>query len=85
MVSPDGVVPSWMVSVSASVNLPLHHNTIKSRSSLLATAHPGSPGKGAVKRLWCGVVWRLSGGAPLTNFCRKNHKQHVSLSVDSQQ
>jgi len=25
LVSPDGVAPSWMVSVSASVNLPLHH------------------------------------------------------------
>ena len=30
--------------------------TIKSRSSLLAPAHPGSPGKMAVKRLWCVVV-----------------------------
>ena len=30
--------------------------TIKSRSSLLAEAHPGGPGKQAVKRLWCGVV-----------------------------
>ena len=29
--------------------------TIKSRSSLLAPAHPGGPGKRAVKRLWCGV------------------------------
>ena len=25
LVSPDGVAPSWMVSVSASVNLPLNH------------------------------------------------------------
>jgi len=25
LVSPDGVAPSRMVSVSASVNLPLHH------------------------------------------------------------
>ena len=48
MVSPGGVAPSRMVSVSASVNLPC---TIKSRSSLLALAHPGSPGKRAVKRL----------------------------------
>ena len=46
LVSPDGVAPSQMVSVSASVNLPC---TIKSRSSLLAPAHPGGPGKGAVK------------------------------------
>jgi len=28
--------------------------TIKSRSSLLALAHPGRPGKRAVRRLWCG-------------------------------
>jgi len=44
MVSPDGVAPSRMISVS--VNLPLHHKV-----------HPGGPGKMAVKRLWwCGVV-----------------------------
>jgi len=41
-----------MVGVSASVNLPF---TIKSRGSLLAPAHPGGPGKKAVKRL-CGCV-----------------------------
>jgi len=29
---------------------------IKSRSSLLAPAHPGGPGKRAVKWLWCGLV-----------------------------
>jgi len=44
------MAPSRMVSVAASVNLPL---TIKSRSSLLAPAHPGGPGKRTVKRL-CG-------------------------------
>ena len=46
LVSLDGVALSQMVSVSASVNLPC---TIKSRSSLLAPAHPGGPGKRAVK------------------------------------
>ena len=56
LVNPDAVVPSRMVGVSASVNLPLHHKvTIKSRSSLLALAHPGGPRKRAIKRLWwCG-------------------------------
>ena len=51
-VSPDGVAPIRMVSVSASVNLPSHH---KSRS--FGTGSPGwSRKKRAVKQLWCGVV-----------------------------
>jgi len=31
--------------------------TVKSRSSLLALAHWGGPGKRVVKRLWCVCVW----------------------------
>jgi len=38
LVSPDGVEPSPMVSVSASINLPLHHKVQKFSSG------PGSPG-----------------------------------------
>jgi len=38
LVSPDGVTPSRMVSVSASVNLPLHHEVQKFSSGT------GSPG-----------------------------------------
>ena len=49
LVSPDGVAPSRVVGVSASVNLPLHH---KVQCSLLALAHPDGPGKRAVKWLW---------------------------------
>jgi len=45
--------PIRMVGVSACVNFPLHH---KSRSSVPAPAHPGGPGKRAVKRLRCVVV-----------------------------
>jgi len=45
--------------------------TIKSRSSLLALAHPGGHSKRAVKWLWCGVVvhrtTKSNSGAPLTN------------------
>jgi len=48
LISPDGVAPSRIVGVSASVIFPY---TIKSRRFLLAPAHPGSSGKGAVKRL----------------------------------
>jgi len=38
MVSPEGVAPSRMVSVSASVNLPLHHKVQKFSSG---TSSPG--------------------------------------------
>jgi len=53
LVSLYGVAPSRMVSVSASVNLPLHHKVQKFSSG---TASPGWSRKRAVKRL-CGVVW----------------------------
>ena len=33
---------------------------ITSRSSLLAPAHLGGPGKRAIKRLWCGVAYRTT-------------------------
>ena len=49
LVSRDGVAPSRMVSVSASVNLSSHCEVQKFSSG---TAHPGGPGKRAVKRLW---------------------------------
>jgi len=59
----DGGGGHWLVRMEWrpagwSVCLPLLISpcTIKSRSSLLAPAYPGGPGKRAVKRLWCGVV-----------------------------
>jgi len=50
LVSPDGVAPIWMVSVSAHVIFPC---TIKFRRRLLllAPAHLGSPGRRAIKQL----------------------------------
>jgi len=51
LVGPDGVAPSRMVSVSASVNLPLHHKVQKFSSG---TGSPGWSRKKALKRLWCG-------------------------------
>jgi len=56
----DGGCEHWLVRMEWRpagwpVCLPLliFPCTIKSRSSLLAPAHPGEPGKRAVKRLWC--------------------------------
>ena len=51
LISPDGVAPIQMITVSASVIFPC---TIKSRRFLLALDHLGSPGKGAVK--WLCVI-----------------------------
>ena len=51
LVSPDGVAPSWMVSVYASVNLPLHHKVQKFSSGT------GSPGWSRKKGRKTVVVW----------------------------
>jgi len=51
LVSPDGVAPSWMVAVSASVNLPLHHKVQKFSSG---TGSPGWSGKKGRKMV---VMW----------------------------
>jgi len=48
LASPDGVAPSRMVGVSASVNLPLHHKVQKLSSG---TGSPGWSRKRAVKRV----------------------------------
>jgi len=59
----DGGRGHWLVRLEWhpagwSVCLPLliFPCTIKSTSSVLPLAHPGGPGKSAVKRMWCGVV-----------------------------
>ena len=49
LVSPDGVAPSRMVGVSASVNLPLHHKGQKFSSG---TVSPGWSRKKGRKWLW---------------------------------
>jgi len=64
--SGDGGGGQWLVwlewrPAGWSLCLPLliFSCTIKSRSSLLAPAHPGCPGKRAVKRLWCVRWWHV--------------------------
>jgi len=61
----DGGGGHWLVRMEWrpagwSVRLPLliFPCTMKSRSSVLAPAQPGGPGKRAVKRLWC-LWWSL--------------------------
>ena len=51
LISPDGVVPTQIVGVSASCYL--LPSTIKYRSFLLTSAHTGGPGKRAIKMVVC--------------------------------
>jgi len=67
-------VPSRMVSVFASVNLPLHHKVQKFSSG---TGHAGGPGKRAIKRLWCG-------GVIISWFLVSLNSLHVNLSAHTQ-
>ena len=53
LVSPDGVAPSQMVSVSASVNLPLHHKVQQFSSG---TGSPGLSQKKGRKTVVCVCV-----------------------------
>jgi len=51
LVSPDGVAPSRMIGVSASINLPLHHKVQKFSSGT------GSPGQSRKKGRKTVVMW----------------------------
>ena len=51
----DGVAPSWIVSVSASVNLPLHHEVQQFSSGI--GSHGWSWKKGHKMVWWCGGTW----------------------------
>jgi len=64
LISLDGVTPSWIVIVSVSVIFPC---TIKSRRFLLASAHPGSPGKRAIKLSCMFILYVLCYGDDLSN------------------
>jgi len=62
LVSPNGVSPSQMVGVSASVNLPLHHEVQKFSTG---TGSPGWSRKKGRKTVvvWCGLCYSLSRAA----------------------
>jgi len=48
------VTPSWMVSVSASVNLPLDHKVQKFSSGTGSPGWSGKKGRKTVVVVWCG-------------------------------
>ena len=86
LVSPDGVAPSQMVRVSASVNLPLHHKVPKKLSS--STGSTGWSWKRAVKRLWFSgttrVIWRQK-RTPWTLWCTGRLTEADTLTIQSNQ
>ena len=69
LVSPDGVAPSRMVSVSASVNLPLHRKVQKFSSG---TGSPGWSRKRAVKQ-------RYSAAQSLTATLCRCLSKHICI------
>jgi len=79
----DGGGGHWLVRMewhlagwSVCLSLLISPCTIKSRSSLLAPAHPGGPGKRAVKWLWCGggdsIEWTPLSSSSLLVSCYCN-------------
>ena len=79
--SPDGVAPSRMVSVSASVNLPLHHKVQKFSSGTGSPGWSGKKGRKMVVVVWWWWSWLL-----LSLFAVTRHEtstielQHHQLS-----
>jgi len=74
LVSPDGVAPSRMVGVSASVNLPLHHKVQKFSSGT------GSPGWSWKKGHKTVVVW-CGGSCSIHYSCGITTKQHFNCLI----
>jgi len=86
LVSPDGVTPSRMVGVSASVNLPLRHKVQKFSSG---TGLPGWSRKKGRKTVvvWCciansaGNSCKLKEGENSHNVTRTHHRTLLSYSL----
>ena len=61
--------------------LPLFPCTIKSRSFLLALAHPGGPGKRAIKWLWWWCLNMVNNSKNDNDDGDDNNGSNVSLAV----
>jgi len=60
LVSPDGVAPSRLVGVSASVNLPLHHKVQKFSSGTGSPGWSRKKGRKTVVVCWRCKLWQTS-------------------------
>jgi len=74
LVSPDGVVPSRMVSVSASVNLPLHHEVQKFSSGTSSPGLSRKKGRKTVVVIIISETWHVSD--VVEQEANQNHCNH---------
>jgi len=72
LVSPDGVAPSRIVCVSASVNLPLHHKVQKFSSGTRSSAWSRKNGR----KMVVVVVWQKA-----WKNCKADHFDKVTMEV----
>ena len=82
LVSPDAVVPSQMVGMSASVNLPLHHKVQKFSSDAGSPRWSRKKGRKTVVVCW----WLLSSGKMAVDYiaaCSVCVLIRTSLTVQS--
>jgi len=77
LVSPDGVALSRMVCVSASVDLPLHHQVQKFSSGTGSPVWFRKKGRKTVV-VWCGIAWCT---AWYILWCLSDIRLSVCLSV----
>jgi len=77
LVTPDGVAPSRMVGVSASVNFPLHHKVQKFSSGT------GSPGWSQIKGRKTAVAWWFSHICAAVDSASRSRSPCSTLSSSS--
>ena len=82
LVSPDGVVPSRIVGVSSSVNLPLHHKDQKFSSGTSSTRWSRKKGRKMVVVWWSILAKRLPISATAELFvCIVHHRASLYFTM----
>jgi len=78
LVSPDRVAPSWMVGVSASVNLPLHHKVQKFFSGIGSPRWSRKKGRKMVVCVYCFGFLLCHADHNYSHACIPNQMDHQS-------
>jgi len=80
LVSPDGVVPSRMVSVSVSVNLPLHDKVQTFSSDTCSPWWSWRKGRKTVLVCWCGTWYYVT----FVSLLKQQYSRFIPFSVSIQ-